>query len=63
MCFLTAVRKKDNLAVKIPDYKRAILTFKPDSHNAHITSINSMETETPKPYRKKVRILSFSEPL
>jgi len=53
MCFLRAVRKEANSAVKILDYKRVILTIKPDSNYAHITSLNSMETETLKPYRKK----------
>ena len=53
MCFLRAVRKQTNSAVKILDYKRVILALKPDSNNVCITSLNSMEKETLKPYRKK----------
>jgi len=63
MCFLKAVRKQANSAEKILDYKRVILTVKPDSHNAHITSLNAVETESSKPCRKKAHILPSSEPV
>jgi hypothetical protein len=58
MCFLRAVRMQANSAVKIIDYKRVILTVKPDSHNAYITSLKSVETETSKMYRKKAHIFT-----